>query len=248
MLLIGGCVAVLGLGCIALMLSQPPARDGVTGCLRAATGLHVAVIVDRTDPWKPAARALLRQALSKFAESVPTEGRLTMVSFMGGADAVPKVTFDRCRPAEGKDVNPTFSTREKVDRDYADAYGTPLSAQIDDLTGEVASASSTHLVEFVATNAAALTYSSNASRKVLRVYSDMNEHTVSGSFIGRQPFTVAGFTSYARERLEDRLKGIELQIVVTRSPSSPPAVARRIKEAWAAALLSLGVSFTWEQL
>ena len=125
----------------------------------------------------------------------------------------------------------------------------PLEASLDHLTRST-SAPETSLVDFIATVAGTLSYQPQGQRTRLQVYTDAAENTAAGSFLpGRKKqFDAASFTAYFKQRVGDRLAAIELEIVVLPSPSTPPAVARRIKAAWTAALAASGARFTWRQL
>ena len=245
--LIGGCVAALVVGGGLVLANQPPARDATTGCLRTILAQHATAVVDLTDPFTPPDRALLRGAITGLADGLPADARLTLTPFSGAADLVPEPLFDRCRPAEGKDLSAVFATTARVDKAFAETFAAPVGTAIDRLT-HAKGAPATNLVQFIATLAGGLGYRSQATRRRIRLYSNMAEHTPAGSFLGKKPFDGPGFTAYLDERVGTRLKGIELEIVVTPSAATPAGVAKRIKTVWAAALTANGVAFTWEHL
>jgi hypothetical protein len=248
--LIAGCLLLTLGGGVGLALTQPPTRHGATGCLPTPAAAHTTTIVDRTDPWLPPDRALLRAAIVQLVDSTPVESRLTLMTFDGGATSLPEPLFDKCRPKDGRDVNMLISSPAKADRVFATTFSQPAVATIDKLTDVVTNAKETHLVAFLATVGGAIAYQSTAQRRRIRLYSDMAEHTLEGSSVSksRLKFTPQNFTTYFRERVGDRLKGIELEIVVTPSATTPPAVARQIKAAWTAALTQAGITYIWGSL
>jgi hypothetical protein len=247
--IIGVCLLLLGGGGVAVALNRPSPRDVVTGCEAGNLALHETVIGDRSDPWGASDRAILRSAIAKLGENFPTGGRLTLIAFDGGADMVPEPLFDKCRPLQGRDVNAIFTTPDKVEKVFAVSFAVPLAKTVDELTrlSNASGAPNTNLVQFIATTAA-LSSRWPAERRRIRIFSDMAEHTPLGSLIGKKAFDPASFTAYFKERMGDRLKGFDLEIVVTPSASTPPAVARRIKAAWAAALSASGVTYSWGNL
>jgi hypothetical protein len=242
----GVAVAGLAAGGVWVLLNQAPARDKLTGCLKSGASVHLTAIVDRSDPKSATDRAVLRSSMINLADKLAAETRLTLTPFGGAADSVPAPLFDRCKPKSGKEVDPVFATTARADQALVATFSAPVGKAIDELA-QSTSATSTNLVQFIATTAA-LGQATAAGQRRFRVYSDMAEHTATGSLIGKKPLDAAGFAKYFSERVGTRLKGVELEIVVIPSVSTPAATAKRIKTAWTAALTANNITFTFVQL
>ena len=242
-------VAVLGIG-IVVMIAQPPARDHLTGCLSASKPATQTVpVVDRTEKWSPANTSLLHEALLSLAAGIQPEDRLTILTLDGRAEASPQPLFDKCRPYRGAEVNAALVTPAKADKTYNTSFGEPLAKVLTGITVPT-KAPESNIVAYLANTAATLTYQANAGSIVMPVYSDLAENTTTHSFVSdkKKSFDPTSFTQHFKSIAGDKFRAVALQIVVVPTPSTPPAVARRIKQAWTTALDAAGVRYTWRAL
>ena len=248
-ILAGSVLTVAAIG-VTLIYNQPPVRDPVTGCPQAtAAPLQTVLVLDRTDPWSPAEAAIITSALAGLTATIRPGDRLTLYAFEGNGTTPPVPVFDRCRPVEGKDVNPAFVTPAKADKAFATLFADPLAKTVDLLTRS-SHAPQTNLVPFLSTLAATLTYQPKAAETRITIFSDMCENTTERTFLpGKKPqFDPVSFTQYVHDATGNRLAHLTLDIAVMPSPTTPPPVARKIKAAWTAALTADGVAFTWRTL
>lgn len=248
--MIAGCGVVLAAMIGGVVWSMKGSRDSVSGCLKShKAGVRHVALSDRTDRLKPVEQDLLVSGLQSLAAQIATEDRLTVVAFDGNADVPAKPLFDRCRPSDGNDVSPWFSTPARAEKRFRDGFQVPLDAALKQ-AAEGGSARETHLVAFLGGLAASLKYQAKAESVVIHVFSDMAENTPAGSFLpGKKskPFDAAGFTMYVRQLTGGRLAGVEIKVHAL-STSGGAAAGKRIKEAWSEALTANGVRFNWGSL
>lgn len=249
LIILTGCALILA-GIIALLvIHRPPKRELATGCIADAklNTQHV-VIVDKTDPWSEMQARLLRAALLRLARDLASEDRLTLIAFDGRAERPPTTLFDRCKPALCTSIKIVVCTPSVVEAAFRLGFADPLSETLTAITTP-SNAPATHLVAFLSNVAAHLKYEARARSLRIAIYSDMAEHNANISiYANPRAFTPAAFTRYFNETVRDRLKNITLTINVVPTSTSTPAVQRRLKEAWQAALAANAISYSWQEL
>ena len=226
---------------------QAVARDKTTGCQVGQLDADVRAVVDRTDPISKQQQALLKASLEQLADSVPIEGRLTLYPFDGKGDEVPTPVLQRCKLPGADDVNPLLVTATRAAKAQAKTFTLPVAEKIAELT-EIKSAEQTHLVAYLAVLGGSMNYGKRAGRRVLRIYGDMAEFHPDAALIGKRAMEPKAFAAYAKQKLGSKLDGISIEVVQIPSASTPPAVAKRIRDAWSETFSALGVSFTWNTL
>lgn len=214
----GGIGAVIILAIIivasALALSRR-ATDRLTSCPNDHYDSVVAVLVDLTDPIKPAQAAALRNALLKIRNDVPQFGRLEIYPLKSVAKTTLDTLFAGCSPGSGRDVyswvygNPELADR-LWHRQFADKVDN-VSNEIQNLPQE----NNSPLLEgiqSVAVTAFGSPLAEKVEAKRIVIISDMIHHTTDLSMYSGAPTFDRFKTTQYYAKIKPLLRGAQVDV------------------------------------
>jgi len=229
----GAMAALAGAGYLAFA-SRPPRLNQATLCpLDGRPGASTLLVVDTTDPLTRVQAARLAATIRDARDSLPAQGRLTIL-FLDAANAYdPREILSLCNPGSIRDSNPFTQTAKRVERRWREAFEAPVESAIESLLRAPA-ASRSPIVETIAAATARPDFDARNPNRRLLVVSDMLQHTNAYShYAGRMRWESFAQSRLAPAALAD-LTGATVEVEYIRRPGTAHLQTEAHRSFWLA--------------
>lgn len=123
---IAATAAMAGAAAVYLAVVRPDQTDPFHCATDHLAPAHTALVIDATDAFTPdQARRLLDTAQSA-ARALPRHGRLTLLLIRPDSPWEPEEVLSICSPGRGSEVNEFTETPDVIDKEWRQAFLTPL--------------------------------------------------------------------------------------------------------------------------
>jgi hypothetical protein len=233
--------AMMGVGTLfaAPMLIEGPAKlDQVTLCpVDRPLSTHVALLVDRTDPYNEAQQVRVAETIAKLKGKLPVGGKLTVHLLTADPSVAARPVIALCNPGDGSIVDPLVGNPRKVQRKFEEDFAAPINALTASLM-EGAVADRSPIIEAI--SAVAGTLARDAPGKLI-VISDFLENSGVQSHYRDAPDASAALSTVEGQVMQDgRLSGIAVDLVVLQSASQLQRQGEGLTAFWRKVLMASG--------
>ncbi|GAA3075566.1 hypothetical protein GCM10010520_23340 [Rhizobium viscosum] len=112
---------------------QPAPRGEADLCpLSGAKGLEI-LVVDKSDQWNNAQVNRLARVINTLKDEIPQDYKLSIFTFQDKVEYGFPPIFSVCSPGRGQETSFWYGNPEKVQRKFAQMFGTPLSTVLSEL-------------------------------------------------------------------------------------------------------------------
>jgi hypothetical protein len=211
---IGAALAIAALCAMAVgskLVGAQHRLDPRTLCpIDAPVTAHVAVMLDRTDPWDREAMLLAARVIAGLKAELPVHGRLTAHLVGGDPDDAAQAALDLCNPGDGTTVDRLTGNPRRAQRRFEAGFATPIADLIAGLA-VAERADRSPLVEALA--AVAMTMEPSPRRRIV-IVSDLLQNSAAQSHYRGAPDVAAMLAAPVGARLADgRLDGVGVTLV-----------------------------------
>lgn len=192
--------------------------DKTTFCLKDGAHSITVIMIDQTDALSPIQQASLRNQLQKVQNEVPKNGKLEVYAVGNTVTKALKPVFTMCNPGRGKDIDPLFGNKQRVEHQWKEAFDKPLEDILNSLLSAPSAKESPILesIQSIAITSFNNPGSEDAERRLV-IASDMLHYTHQFSlYQPDQNFQIAKETDYF-QNLHADLRDVKIEILLFRS-------------------------------
>jgi hypothetical protein len=222
--------------------------DRTTLCPQGAPPRHVALLIDRTDPWDKTESYKLKRLIERIAADLKIRERVSLYQLEDVEAVSIAPVFSICSPGAAAETDPLNRGAKWAERLYVKQFGAPLAERIEALSAP-SSATQSPIAEWIEGIARDYAFADTKGARELHIFSNMEQHAAApGYSFYRGKGSPEAFAEAFAAAVDGDLAGVSIFVHYIETADALDMPESEARAYWQAAFDAAGADLAWRRL